>query len=152
VVALVAFLVPEPLVAVFLSADSPQAVATIAYGSDYLRIMAPMFVFMGVLQVVLGAFRGAGSTRTALAFSMVTLWVVRVPVTYLLVFLGDWGATGIWTGVALGDTVGAIVAVAWFLRGTWKKAVVVEAEGADADSDMGMETDSDAETDSPIAN
>ncbi|MFH5797613.1 MATE family efflux transporter [Haladaptatus sp. CMAA 1911] len=157
VVALVAFLVPEPLVSAFLSADSPQAVATIAYGSDYLRIMAPMFVFMGVLQVVLGAFRGAGSTRTALAFSMVTLWVVRVPATYLLVFLGDWGPTGIWTGVALGDTVGAIVAVAWFLRGTWKKAVVADADGtstdADIEADVGPETDSDAETDpeSPAA-
>ncbi|GAA0247154.1 hypothetical protein GCM10009000_073910 [Halobacterium noricense] len=92
-----------------------------------------MFVFMGVLQVILGAFRGAGNTRTALVFSMVTLWVVRVPATYYLVFVEGWGPNGIWVAVALGDIVGAIAAVAWFLRGTWKKAVVTEAEPTPAD-------------------
>ncbi|SIQ76767.1 putative efflux protein, MATE family [Haladaptatus litoreus] len=128
VVALVAFFVPEPLVSVFLSADEPRVAETIKHGSDYLRIMAPMFVFMGVLQVILGAFRGAGNTRTALVFSMLTLWVARVPATYYLVFVEGWGPTGIWVAVALGDIVGAIAAVAWFLRGTWKMSVVVNTE------------------------
>jgi putative MATE family efflux protein len=115
---------PEPIVGVFMSTDTAQAAETIRYGAEYLRIAAPMFVFMGVLQVVLGTFRGAGSTRTALAFSLVTLWAVRVPVTYYLVFVEGWGPTGIWVAVALGDVVGAIAAVAGFTRGTWKRSVV----------------------------
>jgi putative MATE family efflux protein len=132
-VSLVAVLFPEPLVSVFLSADTPRVAETIDHGSDYLRIMAVMFIFMGVLQVVLGAFRGAGNTRTALVFSMVTLWVARVPATYYLVFVEGWGPTGIWVTVALGDIVGAIAAVAWFLRGTWKRTVVSESDPALAD-------------------
>ncbi|WP_458207118.1 MATE family efflux transporter [Haladaptatus sp. NG-SE-30] len=133
VVSLVAFLFPEPLVSVFLSADTARVAETIEHGSNYLRTMAIMFVFMGVLQVVLGAFRGAGNTKTALAFSMVTLWVARVPATYYLIFVEDWGPTGIWVGVALGDIVGAIAAVAWFLRGTWKETVVSETDSTLAD-------------------
>ncbi|WP_227375582.1 MATE family efflux transporter [Haladaptatus halobius] len=132
-VSLVAVLFPEPLVSVFLSADTPRVAETIDHGSDYLRIMAVMFIFMGVLQVVLGAFRGAGNTRTALVFSMVTLWVARVPATYYLVFVEGWGPTGIWVAVALGDIVGAIAAVAWFLRGTWKRTVVSASDPALAD-------------------
>ncbi|WP_227355543.1 MATE family efflux transporter [Haladaptatus salinisoli] len=132
-VSLVAALFPEPLVSVFLSADTPRVAETIEHGSDYLRIMAVMFVFMGVLQVVLGAFRGAGNTKTAMAFSMVTLWVARVPATYYLVFVEGWGPTGIWVAVALGDIVGAIAAVAWFLRGTWKRTVVSESDPTLAD-------------------
>lgn len=130
---LVAFAVPEAIVSVFMTADTEGAAETIAYGSTYLRFVAVMFVFMGVLQVILGAFRGAGNTKTALAFSVVTLWIARVPATYYLVFVADWGTTGIWTAVVIGDVVGAIAAVAWFTRGTWKRAIVEEAEPAPAE-------------------
>jgi len=130
---LAAFAFPEPIVSVFMTADTEGAAETIAYGSTYLRFVAGMFVFMGVLQVMLGAFRGAGNTKTALVFSVVTLWIARVPATYVLVFAADWGTTGIWTAVVIGDVVGAIAAVAWFTRGTWKRAIVEDAEPAVAE-------------------
>ena len=132
--AIIAATTPEPIVSVFLPADTPGAAETLAHAADYLRIMSVMFVFMGVLQVFLGAFRGAGSTKTALAFSMVTLWVARVPATYYLAFVRDWGATGLWVAVALGDIVGCIAAGLWLMRGTWKRTVV-ENPGPDVDLD-----------------
>jgi Na+-driven multidrug efflux pump len=90
-----------------------------------------MFAFMGVLQVALGTFRGAGNTRTALAFSLVTLWVGRLPATYYLVFVEGWGPTGIWVAVAIGDVVGCLAAVAWLSRGTWKQSIVDDGDGDD---------------------
>ncbi|WP_129115254.1 MATE family efflux transporter [Halegenticoccus tardaugens] len=120
----VALLFPDPIVGVFLPPGTERAAETVGFASEYLRIAASMFVFMGVLQIALGTFRGAGNTKTALAFSMVTLWVVRLPATYYLVFVAGWGPTGIWTAVALGDVVGAVAAVAWLLRGTWKERIV----------------------------
>lgn len=122
--AVVAATAPEPIVAVFLPAETPGAAETIGHAADYLRIMSVMFVFLGVFQVLLGAFRGAGSTKTALAFSMVALWLVRLPATYVLAFVQDWGATGLWVAVALGDIVGCIAAALWFARGTWKQTVI----------------------------
>jgi putative MATE family efflux protein len=133
--AAVATAFPEPIAGVFISTGTDRAVETIGYASDYLRIAAFMFVFTGVLQVALGAFRGAGNTKTALAFSLVTLWVVRVPATYVLVFQQGWGATGIWTAVVVGDVVGAIAAVAWLLRGTWTRAYVDRAASTGDSSD-----------------
>lgn len=126
-VAAVAWLFPEPIVGVFISTKTAQAAATIGYASEYLRTVAIMFVFTGVLQVALGTFRGAGNTRTALAFSLVTLWVGRVPATYYLVFVQGWGSTGIWVAVAVGDVVGCLAAVAWLTRGTWKRSIVDDA-------------------------
>ena len=55
------------------------------------------------------------------------------PHDLLLVFVEGWGSTGIWLAVALGDIVGVIAAVAWFLRGTWKRTVVSESDLALAD-------------------
>jgi len=133
VLSVVAFLVPTQLAGAFVSTGTQQAAETVAYAADYLRVMAVMFVFMGVLQVALGAFRGAGKTRTSLAFSLVALWFVRVPATYYLVFVADWGAMGIWTAVALGDVIGCLAALAWLARGTWKNADVRDVDTHPAD-------------------
>ncbi|MFB1064256.1 MATE family efflux transporter [Natrinema sp. H-ect4] len=143
-----AFLFPEPFVSVFVTADAAGKAATIDYGVTYLRFAAVGFAFMGVLQVVQGAFRGAGNTKTALAFAVLGLWIVRVPVTAYLVFVADWGPTGIWTGVVIGDIVGAIAAVAWFSRGTWKGALVDESgqnEGATDGATRAADTESTSE-------
>lgn len=122
-VAGIALAFPEPIVKTFLTAGGPGSDETMAHSVAHLRFAASMFVFMGVLQIMLGAFRGAGNTRTAMAFSILTLWGVRVPVTYALVAAG-WGATGIWTGLVVGDAVGALAATVWFTRGTWTDTIV----------------------------
>ncbi|WP_435098060.1 MATE family efflux transporter [Halarchaeum sp. P4] len=133
VVAALAFLFPEAAVAPFLTADAPGVAETLAHASEYVRVMSLMFVFMGLLQVILGAFRGAGDTRTSMAFSLVTLWAVRVPATYVLAFALGWGATGLWWAVALGDIVGCLAAGVWFTRGTWKDRVVASRDPEPAD-------------------
>ncbi|MFB6070702.1 MAG: MATE family efflux transporter [Halanaeroarchaeum sp.] len=125
-IAVVAALFPEPIISVFMKADTENALETIALGSEYLRIRTVEFAFIGVLQVLLGAFRGAGNTKTALGLSIVALWIGRVPTVYFLAFTLGLGPTGIWIGMALGNVLGAIVAVAWFLRGTWRETVIEE--------------------------
>ncbi|NUC72681.1 MATE family efflux transporter [Haloterrigena sp. SYSU A558-1] len=143
VAALLAALFPEPFVSVFVTAEEAGRAETIAYGSTYLRFAAVGFVFMGVMQVVLGAFRGAGNTKTALVFSVLGLWLVRVPVTYALLFVAEWGPRGIWTGVVAGDIVGAIAAVAWFSRGTWKGSLIDEDEPGEAADGTARATDAE---------
>lgn len=106
-----------------LPADDATAAEVVPLAADYLRVRSVEFAFIGVFQVLLGAYRGAGNTRTVLAFSVVALWLGRVPAVYALAFLADLGPTGIWVGMALGTILGAIAA-AWFTRGTWKRTVV----------------------------
>ncbi|MFB6267821.1 MAG: MATE family efflux transporter, partial [Halodesulfurarchaeum sp.] len=135
VVAIIAALFPEPIIAVFMRGDTVQGAETIRLGAEYLRIRAIEFGFIGVLQVLLGAFRGAGNTKTAMGISIITLWLGRVPTVFYLAFSAGLGATGIWIGMALGNIVGAVVAVAWFSRGTWRRAIIDEAGEATVDDD-----------------
>ena len=131
-VAVVAVAFTEPIVGAFLG-DVPDAPATIAYAVEYVRIRSVEFAFIGITQVILGGFRGAGNTKTAMVISMLTLWVGRVASVGYLVFVAGWGATGIWVGMALGNVLGAIVAVAWFARGTWTERYIDEpGSGVDA--------------------
>ncbi|MFW6018144.1 MAG: MATE family efflux transporter [Halapricum sp.] len=126
VVAVISVVFTEPIVSVFLGSGVENAAETIELGVEYVRIRSAEFAFIGVTQVIFGAFRGAGNTRTAMVLSIVTLWIGRVASIGLLVFVFDWGATGIWVGMALGNIVGAILAVPWFLRGTWKERYIDE--------------------------
>jgi putative MATE family efflux protein len=130
VVAVVAFLFAEPIVSVFMATGTRDAAETIRHGTAYLRIRTVEFAFIGVMQVLLGAYRGAGNTKTALAFSLTALWIGRVPTVAYLVFVAGWGPTGLWAGMAVGNVLGAILAGAWFLRGTWKRSVVEESSAA----------------------
>ena len=109
---------------VFMATGTAEAAKTVEYAAEYLRIRTVEFAFIGVFQVLVGAYRGAGNTKTAMAFSLITLWLIRVPAVYFLAFETSLGATGIWIGVALGHVVGAIGAAVWFTRGTWKEAVI----------------------------
>lgn len=96
----------------------------IAIGVDYLRIIGPTFLFLGAFNVVNGGFRGSGSTRTAMVFSLISLWVLRIPAAFVLVEFFSMGPTGIWYGIAFSNVGVALLAFAWFTRGTWKNSVV----------------------------
>lgn len=123
VVAVVAVALAEPIVSVFLG-DVDRAAETIGHGVDYVQIRSVEFAFIGITQVMLGAFRGAGNTEIAMGISIITLWVGRVGTVSLLVFGLGWGATGVWVGMAVGNVVGAAISVPWFLRGTWKEKYI----------------------------
>lgn len=130
-VAIVMAVFTEPIVSVFLG-DVPDAPETIAYSVEYVRIRSVEFTFIGITQVILGGFRGAGNTKIAMAISMLTLWVGRVATVFVLVFVLGWGERGVWVGMAVGNILGAIIGVAWFARGTWKEAYIDRDETAPA--------------------
>ncbi|MFB6353573.1 MAG: MATE family efflux transporter [Halobacteriales archaeon] len=117
----------EPITAVFITGENADVV--VAVGADYLRIVGLTFAFLGAFRIVQGGFRGSGSTRTAMALSILALLVFRVPPAYALVTWFDMGATGVWYGIAVSNVVILVVAIAWFLRGTWTEAVVDGAPG-----------------------
>lgn len=46
--------------------------------------IAIILLFMGVQQVLTGAFRGAGDTFVAMVLAIVTLWMLQFPLSYAL--------------------------------------------------------------------
>jgi putative MATE family efflux protein len=119
-VAAVAFTFAEPIVAVFI----PGEQNVIDIGVQYLTIIAPSFLFLGVFRIVASAFRGSGNTRTAMLFTVLSLWVFRLPPAYILLQYYDMGAAGVFWATAFSNVAVATVAFLWFTRGTWKESVV----------------------------
>jgi len=144
--------VPEFVMGLFV--DDP---AVIAEGRVFLWVIAPFWAFFGGTMVVQGAFRGAGQTKVAMALSVLSRWVFRIPVAVLAAFslsvgvpftdvavegvgLGV-GVIGIWAAFSVGAFVSFLLAVFWFRLGRWTEGVIGEdhhdrpAEGAELDAD-----------------
>jgi putative MATE family efflux protein len=132
VLGVVAYLFAEPITAVFI----PGEEQVIGIGADYLRIIGPTFLFLGVFRVIQGAFRGSGSTRTAMVFAILSLWVFRLPPAYALLEIFGLGASGVWYAIALSNVLGMVAALLWFLRGSWTENVVEDDRSPVADDEQ----------------
>lgn len=119
-VSVVTYVFAADITAIFV----PGEAAVISLGADYLRIIGPTFLFLGVFRVLQGAFRGSGNTRTAMVFAILSLWVFRLPPAYALLEWAGLGATGVWLGIAISNVLAMVVAAGWFRRGTWTDRVV----------------------------
>ncbi len=98
----------------------PTDPAVAAGGARFLRIMALTFGFLGVQQVLGGAFRGAGNTVAAMALAIVTLWVLRFPLAWFLAERTTLGEAGIWWAFPVSNVIAAVAAWLWLRRDTWK--------------------------------
>jgi MATE family multidrug resistance protein len=86
-----------------------------------LRVGVPLFYVAAVWQigdglqvVATGVLRGVGNTRTPMLANLVAHWAIGLPVGWVLCFVLDLGAPGLWTGLSLGLIGTAILlVVAW---------------------------------------
>ena len=82
-------------------------------------------------------FRGAGDTLIPMFITLLSLWVVRLPLSFVLsmdieiISIFNWHSTpvsekGVWWGIPLGWIFGVILSTIYYLTGRWKKKVVVK--------------------------
>ncbi|AHF99615.1 multidrug transporter MatE [Halostagnicola larsenii XH-48] len=126
VAGILVFLVPEPIVSVFVGADQENAAEVVSIGAEFLRYVALSFGFIGIMRAYTGSFRGAGKTLTAAAISVLMLGVIRFPIAWFAT--GPFGETGIWLAFAVSNVIGAAIAYAWYRRGTWRGSDLTESK------------------------
>jgi len=76
-----------------------------------------------------GVINGAGHTIITMVFSLLSLWVIRVPFSWLL-SKTSLGITGIWVAVSLSFAITMIVSLTYYFSGRWKRLVIVKTPAA----------------------
>ena len=95
----------------------------IRIGTEYLQIVGSFYILFSVMFTFMGVFRGAGDTLIPMFFSLLSLWIIRLPLSY---YLSDiYGETGIWYAVPVAWAVGLLLSLGYYLGGRWKRKVVV---------------------------
>ena len=116
----VLWLLAEPITRAFV----PGEPEVIAIGTHFMHIMAPAFGFFGIQMVMSGALAGAGNTMAAMSLSILAFWVLRFPVAWVLAMPGGLGPDGIFWSFPISNVLAGVIAVGWFVRGTWIRRVV----------------------------
>jgi len=109
---------PTQLLGLFL--NNPKA---ISIGVSYLHIVGAAYVMFAVMFVSNGVINGAGHTLVTTFITLLALWGVRVPLAYYLSTTTH-HIEGIWWGMVSGFSLGALMSLAYYLSGRWKKPIV----------------------------
>jgi len=118
-VAILLFLVPEPMVRVF-----SQDPAVVAMGVDTLRWFASCYVPLAYGLVMVQAFNGAGDTTTPTLLKIFTHWIWQLPVAWYLALEMELGPIGVLLAVASAEALIGVLGAVAFHFGNWKEREV----------------------------
>ena len=103
------WLIPKPIIALFLDLHAPQNQAVVKLTILFLSIAA-IFELMDALQVIMtGILRALKDTVMPMLLGLLSYWCVGLSAGYGLAFSLNLGGTGLWWGLAIGITVSAIL-------------------------------------------
>ena len=122
IVGIITFIFAPQIVATFI----PGEAATIESGAYFLRIMSLTFGFIGMQLTLNGVFVGSGNTMISMILAIVSLWVLRFPLGYVLAMHTWLAEVGIWIAFPVSNIVAAIATLVWFKKGTWKDKKITE--------------------------
>jgi Na+-driven multidrug efflux pump len=95
-----------------------------AHAIHCLRIVSVGFLFYGYGMALTAAFNGAGDTRTPTLINLVSLWLLEVPLAWVLANPLGFGPTGAFIALCVGFSTMCFLSVWIFRQGRWKTARV----------------------------
>jgi len=112
----VVLLWPESIIRVFNTEPG-----LVEVGSAFLRIAAAGYLVLGLTAVFQMSISGAGDTIPPMVISLVMMWVVQLPLVFLLPQITNLGVYGVRWAIVIGLIVGAAAYTIYFRLGRWKR-------------------------------
>lgn len=106
--ALTFWLFPEMLIGFYLDDSDAVAGVLVASAIPLFHVAAAFQMVDGMQCLSAGLLRGLKDTRVPMIIAIVSYWMVGMPAAYGFGFMLDYGAVGVWFGLAAGLTVAAL--------------------------------------------
>ncbi len=87
----------------------------------YLRITMLSEPFMAISVILAGCLMGAGDTKGTMFVIVSALWIIRLPLAYILAVVAGYGALGVWLAMIISMFVQGIAMTVRFRSGRWKE-------------------------------
>lgn len=97
----------------------------IRIGSEYLTIVSLFYLLFAIMFIFTGVMRGAGDTLIPMIITLLSLWLVRIPLAHILSNRMG-GEEGIWWSFPIGWAVGLLLSWAYYSTGKWKNKTIVK--------------------------
>jgi len=93
---------------------------TVAIGSLFLKWLALAMLLSMPGDIGRAGLNGAGDTNPGMIASLLTHWLLKLPLAWLLAFPLQMAAAGVWLATAIALALEGVILLIWFSRGKWK--------------------------------
>ena len=111
---------PQEIGDIFLK-ESAEKARVLNFVQDYYRWMALILPCFAVVFAIQGVLRSAGDTMALLALSFLSMFVIRIPLAYLLAGPLGFRQDGIWMAIFFSGVMAVGLNWLYYARGPWKK-------------------------------
>ena len=102
-----------------------EDVKALEMGINYLRIVGSCYILFSVGFACTGIVNGSGHTMVTMIFTLLSLWLLRIPLAWSLSKTGL-GINGIWMSMSLSFFGFMTISLIYFFSGKWKKSVIMK--------------------------
>ena len=103
----------------------PLDYAAIELTSSFIKILSLGFGFTAVQISLNGTFRGSGNTIISMSLTILSMWILRLPLAYFLSHYIFNSVTGVWVAFPVSNVITAIAGIILFLKGSWKTKKII---------------------------
>ena len=96
----------------------------IGIASTFLRIAVAGYVITGFIGVLQQCISGAGDTIVPMVVSLLAIWLVQLPLAFLISKNTSLGVYGIRWAIVASSAVNAVAYTTYFRMGRWKRKQV----------------------------
>lgn len=120
--ALLYAIMPLPLMSLFIDVQNPNNVSLIHLTQWLMFLTLPMLVVDGIKNVLTSSLRGLKNSKMPMLIGTLSLWIVGLPVSYLIGIYYSGGPIGLRIGFSMGFVIAAVIL--WFYFQYYKKQFV----------------------------
>lgn len=95
----------------------------IRLGQEYLVIVTVFYIVFAVMFAYTGLLRGAGATMVPMIITLLTLWIIRVPLSLML--SSEIGLQGVWWALPVSWVIGLVATWLYYRSGRWRNKGVM---------------------------
>lgn len=107
--AMLYILAPRLVASIYLDVNDPANAVVVGFATTFLALAGAFQLFDGVQAAAVGALRGMKDTRVPMFFTLVSYWLVGMPIGLLSAFVLDLGPSGMWYGLIIGLVAAAVL-------------------------------------------
>jgi len=110
-VALLFIFVPHYLAFIYIDIHNPQNTEVLKTAVTIFLISGLTLVFDGVRNIFIGATRGLFDTKYPMVMGLLAIWMLGVPLSYILGFIFHMGIVGVMLGGLSGIATGSLIMI-----------------------------------------
>lgn len=120
-IGIITFFFAKEIISIFI----PGQTEVIEISTLFLKIISISYGAIGAIMSLNGTFRGSGNTVIPMTFAILSSWIFRFPLAYVLSKYTELETIGIWISFPITEIIALIAILVIFNQGGWKNKQII---------------------------